>query len=88
MNCLRHELCLSARWLQINSCERRIAKQFREQFMAMPIHDATASIHLKKRRARIEGFILLLLPFLPFLLYDQITVCLLIFLEVVFSNGS
>ena len=49
VNCLRHELCLTAHWLQFNSCERRIAWQFREQIMAKPIHDASAQfIHRKQ----------------------------------------
>ena len=46
VNCLRHELCLTAHWLQFNSCERWIARQFREQIMERPIHDASASIHM------------------------------------------
>ena len=35
MNCLRHELCLSAHWLQFNSWRRRHAdeKSWRSQFM-------------------------------------------------------
>ena len=49
VNCLRHELCLTAHWLQFISCERWIARQFREQIMAKPIHDAAASIHSEKR---------------------------------------
>ena len=54
VNCLRHELCRKAHWLQFNSCERRIAQQFREQIMAKPIHDASASIHSQRtNRARI-----------------------------------
>ena len=61
VNCLRHELCLAAHWLQFNSWRRRGAdeKSWRSQFK-MRQHQFIN----KTNRARIEGCLLLLLLFL------------------------
>ena len=58
MNCLWHELCLTARWLQFNSWSRRNTgeKSWQSQFM-MSCLQSEQHQFIHKKRARTNGIL-------------------------------